>query len=201
MQFRRLRKRQKPFRSTKPIILVVCEGKETEPNYFIALRQTKRINKERLIISYGERGSHPRNVIEDAKDKKKKFEAANLEVNEVWCVFDRDDHKKIEAAFNQARDNHFKIAFSNPCFELWYLLHCQDQTAHIERGKVFSRLKKYIPQYQKSLNVYPDLLVHQSQAINRAKKLRKYHRDNLDSEMKNPSTNVDELVSYLNSLK
>jgi hypothetical protein len=199
-QWRKELERKPPSRIPKPIVLVVCEGAKTEPTYFQALRRAKRMSPQQIKIVPGEEGSHPKNVVEYAKSLKEGIRQDGLIVDEVWFVFDRDDHAEIEAAFIQARGNHFQIAFSNPCFELWYLLHYQDQTAHIERNWVFSRLKKYLPQYEKASSVYPDLSSHQSQAISRAKKLRKLHRDNGNSEKQNPSTNVDELVSYLNSL-
>ena len=197
---RRLLERRKPFKTPKATILIVCEGKKTEPIYFQALRRDRGISPGQMQIDEGEGGSHPKSVVEHAKFLKGGIEREGLIVDIVWCVFDRDDHAKIEEAFIQARDNQFQIAFSNPCFELWYLLHYQDQRSHIERKQVFSKLKKDLPQYEKSANVYQNLSINQSKAISRAKKLRKLHRDNQDSEMKNPSTSIDCLVSYLNSL-
>ncbi|OGP59147.1 MAG: hypothetical protein A2V67_07560 [Deltaproteobacteria bacterium RBG_13_61_14] len=161
----------------------------------------KRISPEQIPIIGGEGGSHPRSIVKHAKFLKQEFKKEGLSVDEVWCVFDRDVHRGIEAAFQQANANQFNIAFSNPSFELWYLLHYKDQTSHIERREVIRKLKRYIQRYHKAMEVYQILLGHQSVATKRAQDLRKYHRDNQDQETKNPSTSVDQLVSYLNSLE
>jgi len=50
-------------------------------------------------------------------------------------------------------------------------------------------------------NIYGKLLDHQEKAIKRAKELRKMHKRNRNAETENPSTTVDELVEYLNSLQ
>ncbi len=53
--------------------------------------------------------------------------------DEYWCVFDIDQHPKVGPAIEKARTNGIGVAVSNPCIELWFILHFQDQTAHIER--------------------------------------------------------------------
>lgn len=85
-------------------------------------------------------GGVPKTLVERATEMKKAGEReANtkkdeyLRYDEVWCVFDIDDHPKIADARQQARDNGIDLAISNPCFELWVLLHFQDQRAHISR--------------------------------------------------------------------
>mgnify|MGYP002508493444 CR=1 FL=1 len=42
------------------------------------------------------------------------------DLDKMWCVFDRDDNnpENIEKALIRAEKNGFKIAFSNPCFEI-----------------------------------------------------------------------------------
>jgi len=43
----------------------------------------------------------------------------------VICVFDCDANKEVNLAkaFKNARENKIEICFSNPRFELWFLLH------------------------------------------------------------------------------
>jgi len=53
--------------------------------------------------------------------------------DQIWCVFDRDEHPNIPEAFVLADAHGIRIAFSNPCLEVWFLLHFQDQTAEIHR--------------------------------------------------------------------
>ena len=37
-------------------------------------------------------------------------------------------------AIEKAQANDISVAVSNPCIELWFVLHFRDQNAHIERG-------------------------------------------------------------------
>jgi len=120
----------------------------------------------------------------------------------IWCVFDCNGHGDLEEAFSLAQTNNIGVAFSNPNFELWYLLHFQDQTASLRGKSSITRLKKFIRDYPKSQNVYPLLAPRQSEAITRAGKLRKMHlrNDTTSPKHQNPSTTADELVVFLNSL-
>lgn len=48
---------------------------------------------------------------------------------QVWCLFDRDQHEDIPAAFAKAKREELHVAYSHPCFELWRLLHYQNYTS------------------------------------------------------------------------
>lgn len=48
---------------------------------------------------------------------------------QVWCLFDRDEHRHIGEAFREAEAAGVNIAYSHPCFELWRLLHYQNYTS------------------------------------------------------------------------
>ena len=195
-------RRKRPTRTPSPLVLIVCEGAETEPNYFDVFRQRLRLSKSQLKICGKECGSHPKSVVKHAKEEKNEIGKDGLKYDHIWCVFDCDQHENIHEALNQAEGNKFKVAFSNPCFELWYLYHFQDQTAHIERDAVIQLLKhSYIPDYEKSMgNIYNLLLERQAVALERAKQVRKWHKDNGDEETENPSTTVDTLVEELESI-
>jgi hypothetical protein len=122
-------------------------------------------------------------------------EDENVRYDHVWCVFDVDQHPLVPEARQQARANAIDLAVSNPCFELWFVLHFQDQTAHIERHKVQRLCREHMPGYQKS----PDcdaLRPHQAEATERAIKLENWQasRDNAGG---NPSTGVHRLIQRI----
>ena len=190
--------RGNPSRKPNPLVLIVCEGGETEPNYFTSIRQEKRLSG--IIVKIVGTGSASKKLIEIARDlvSKEKYES-------VWCVFDCDDHQEIPQAFEMAKKNGFRIAFSNPSFELWYLLHFEYYSANIHRKKVKHKLNGHIKnnynrEYKKSMDMYPLILENQPEAIERARKLRQFHDDNNRDERDNPSTSVDLLIEYLNNL-
>ena len=92
------------------------------------------------------------------------------------------------------------ISFSNPNFELWFLLHFELYVTKIERSEVIQRLKKYIPQYKKNMNVYDLLIDKRPQAIINAKKLIRIHeKDGIEQLCveSNPSTQVYSIVEEI----
>ena len=196
----------------KTIVCICCEGAKTEPHYFEALRRDLRLSSVCVRIIPGDIcGSDPRTVVAWAADMKKDL-AAEWPGAVVWCVFDRDEHPQIENALCRARDCRICLGFSNPCFELWLLLHYEYSTAQLERDEALRRLRAYIPAYAKATPVYDFLRERREQAVTHASRLREHHERTRDSRAQakpavnrgstarptdNPSTTVDELVVYL----
>lgn len=148
--------RREPRREPRQRILILCEGRRTEPGYFSALRAAFR--NRLVLVEIDERPGAPKTLVERAVERKKEAEREArsrrdpfLAYDEVWCVFDVDDHHHLTEARQQARDNGIGLAVSNPCFEIWALLHFQDQTAFIQSGAVQSRLRRHLPGYEKDL--------------------------------------------------
>jgi RloB-like protein len=54
-----------------------------------------------------------------------------LAKDEYWAVFDVDHHdaKELSSAAKAAKQGGYELAGSNPCFELWLLLHLTDDVA------------------------------------------------------------------------
>ena len=125
----------------------------------------------------------------------------------IWCVFDRDDNTNamLSKAKQVAIKEGYQIAFSNPSFEVWFLLHFNNQTTPVENCEAAIKLLKKkgrLEQYEKNKEVYEQLKPLQEAAIDRAKKrvavLQAEHTEILSRES-NPVTTVAELVEYLNS--
>ena len=98
-----------------------------------------------------------------------------------------------------------QIAFSNPSFEVWFLLHFSNQSTFVENCDAAIKLLKKkgrLEQYEKNKDVYEQLKPFQEVAIVRAKKrvpvLKTEHTEIISRES-NPVTTVAELVQYLNS--
>lgn len=197
-------KRSRPNRDPGLLVMIVCEGEETEPNYFTGLRAAKRYPKDQIqvITPQESKGNDPKTLVKYAKSERAKAKNAGLPYDEVWCVFDRDEHQTFAQAIDQANANGIKLAISNPCFELWYLLHFQDQTARIDRNKLPSLLRKHIPNYEKSKPGICGIISDcQDDARRRAESLRRKHTGDGNSECENPSTGMDKLVKLLNTLR
>jgi hypothetical protein len=193
-------RRQPPFREPRRRILVVCEGKVTEPKYFQALRLL--FHNRALDIVINDEAGVPKTLVEravklkkEAARKAKRQNVPFLAYDEVWCVFDVDEHPLLPEAKQQARDNDISLAISNPCFELWALLHFRDQTAAETRQKVRSLLKSHIPRYDKELPA-PKLMPLIEHAMQRAQQLD-YLAKLAGVPGKNPSTGVYLLIQRI----
>ena len=209
-------KRKEETRKEKKKIYIFTEGEKTEPEYF---NSKKREIRESNINIKGT-GRNTLDLVKYVKkemSKKKneakwKFTKKNLEIDnldEVWVVFDRDNFKQddYDNAINRAKAEGFKIACSNPCFEIWFLLHFEFRNSRVKRGegegnldtlltkKISKIFKKPDFKYQKNISIYEYLKERENDAINNANKLSQGH-----TEKDNPYTNVHSLVEALNKL-
>jgi hypothetical protein len=147
-------------------------------------------------------GGVPKTLVERATEMKADAERAakaakdeNQLYDQVWCVFDIDDHPKVDDAKQQARDNGIKLAVSNPCFELWVLLHFQDQRAHITRAKLRAACRNHLPGYKKVLPT-EKLKPQYEQAAARARDLDEWQQQQGRKDA-NPSTGVYKLTQAI----
>lgn len=116
--------RRLAYREPRKRVLIFCEGTVTEPQYFDDFRRHEHNPLVDVVID--DEGGSPKTLVEraalrkkTAENEAKRFRDENLKYDEVWCVYDVDEHPKLADAFQQARDNQIELAVSNPCFELW----------------------------------------------------------------------------------
>lgn len=144
-------------RASLPRILVVCEGLITEKEYIVGFAKSCRNPRVDVDIHPGI--GTPVTIVEYARDRRleaieqaSRERDSNLEYDEVWCVFDIDDHPNVPRAKQQARDNGLELAISNPCIELWLILHFREQPGAQERNKLSNILKSFVPHYNKHVD-------------------------------------------------
>lgn len=198
----RLRRRA-PRLLPRPRVLVICEGTKTEPSYFAALRTEEEVRLVDVVIE--DSGGVPKTLVERAAELKRsaaerarRSDDNSIAYDEVWCVFDVDEHPRMTEALQQARDNDIRVALSNPCFELWILLHFADQTAHIERHTAQRACRNYLKGFKKQVS-YAELRNHYGDAVRRATALDVMQERN-GQPGANPTTWVYKLTERLRSL-
>lgn len=137
-------------------ILLICEGTETEPAYFNALRQRLKISTLEVEICGGKGRNAPISLVDYAVEKKVKNaqdvrRGLSAVYDEIWCVFDVDGHESIDRAVVKAGDNGISLAISNPCFEYWILLHYENTNrGFLNCDEVIRHIKgNHIPDYAK----------------------------------------------------
>lgn len=158
--------RRPPFREPRLRLLVVCGGKRTEPDYFRGLKG--HLRNPAVQIRLKAKVCAPRDLVEHAR---KIAPASGDEFDEVWCVVDSDEFD-LEPAIALATKLDVRLAVSNPCFELWLLLHHQDCTAPLCGAKaVLRQLTKQVPGYQKNGLRFADFEPGLADALRRAERL------------------------------
>lgn len=102
-------------------LYVVCEG-ETEGDYLKLLEASFGKTMRFHVIPYTRpEGFKPTGAVERAIKVRKGLYRGDRE--NVWVMFDRDEHPDVESAAVLARKNQIKVAFSHPSFDLWLWLH------------------------------------------------------------------------------
>ncbi len=192
--------RREPFRDPRPIMLIVCEGEITERQYFEQFAHQHRNSRVRVKVA--EETGVPLSLVQVAKRymhgaarEAIRQHDENLAIDSVWCVFDIDEHPNVPEAKQTARDSGIRVAVSNPCFELWLLLHLRESPGMQHRHHMQRELKSHITDYDKHVNLeyYMNGYNH---AVARAKRLDDLARA-MGTPGCNPTTNVYELTEII----
>lgn len=110
------------------IFVIATEGRKTEPAYFRGLGERDLIDTSRLrivLLPTDETNASAPNHLLTRLDQFRKRQQLRDDLDETWLVLDVDAWKpamlgQIAASALQKR---YFLAISNPCFELWLLLH------------------------------------------------------------------------------
>ena len=173
-----------------------CEGKVTEPDYVNGLRRLPEISSENsLKIEISPEHAVPLKLVEMAVERSR-----DEEVDECWCIFDVEwpkKHPNLEDAVAMAKENKIKLAISNPCFELWLLLHFADHNACVSNRDMERMSQKYDGRRGKAIDaaVY---MPRRHEAARRARRLQARHeRDGKGFPDNNPSSGMFEFLEAL----
>lgn len=171
-----MRERREAFRDAR-LIVIASEGKDTERIYFKAL--AKEYTNPRVHVHILERSedeqnsSSPEHVLKQLNDYKGHYELESDD--ELWLVVDRD--RWTEAMLSRvarecAQNNFMHVALSNPCIELWLLLHLVDATLLTSEEE-----QLWMDNRRKSKNADPYLKVRLRQEMG------SYHESSYDAKM------------------
>lgn len=147
----KMQKRSKEInRILPPYLYIVSEGTKTEPYYIEGIAQI--INEKYKEFSTGKfievegTGKSTKGLLEYARNN---VEKVFPRAEEVWLMYDMDDFPLYNfdntqhSAEGRADRRRYRVAWSNECIELWFLLHFQELTANIGRKKYRELLEGY----------------------------------------------------------
>lgn len=162
--------------------LVVSEGKETEPRYFEGVRAALgAANGRKVAIVVKGTGKHTLDLLDFAVEH---CRYAPETFDHVWLVFDKDDFPAVDFDAMERKcvelsdgSRTFHALWSNPCFELWPLLHLRYTTAPMtaaecQRALAQAMSKDLGVEYRKNLGELFGMVDGQrAEALHRAQRL------------------------------
>jgi hypothetical protein len=181
-------------------LLVFVEGKRTEEDYLVFWQRAFR---RQVSVQIGETRGAPITLVEAARvarrlDKRGQKRGEGRAYDEIWCVFDVDEHPSLDSAIQMAAQNEISVAVSNPCIELWFILHFQDQTAFLDRHSAQRRSAELLC-CRKALSTpaLEQLYEHYGDARVRAVDLDTKHAGDGSPAGENPSSGAWRLIESL----
>jgi hypothetical protein len=194
-------KRRVATRKPRKTLVVFCEGVRTEPEYLDALKRqpwVRDVAAVDLRVETGRGGSVPRTLVTMAAEARGRAVVEEAEIDEFWCVFDVEwprNHPGLEEAIHQARANGIELAVSNPCFELWLILHFQDHTAWLDNNEARRLRRKLDGSSDKGLDA-AKYMPFTAAAARRAAELHRSHlKDGTAFPQDNPSSGMHRLLA------
>ena len=199
------KKRNSGYKIRKSVIGIVPEGKNvTETLYFDSFRS---VSSNFIIKIFKTGGSTDvQSMVNTAKHEWGNNGLDYSLGDKIFVVLDLDcsDEKasKLRSIVTKS-PNWLNFTISNPCFELWYLLHFEYSTKPYQDSKeILKDLKKYIPEYGKNKDVTDLLFPYLDKALANAERLAenyKYECENWPSTLHNPRTDMHILMKLINA--
>ena len=190
--------------------LVVSEGRETEPRYFEGMRMALgAANGRKVAIVVKGTGKHTLDLLDFAVEH---CRYAPETFDHVWLVFDKDDFPAVdfdamERKCTELSDESktFHALWSNPCFELWPLLHLRYTTASMTAAECQRALSQAMSkdlgvEYCKNLDgLFGIVDGKRPEALQHAKRLKAYHEKlgNDKPSEQNPATKMGDMFDVI----
>lgn len=183
--------REKRHKKLNSLFVIATEGEKTEFHYFDQYRDNFNLDGKRIaleIIPSRKGECAPSYILKNLDTFRK--EKNLCEIDKLWMVIDRDSHswkpKEISDVATKCQQKKYGLALSNPCFELWILLHLADLSSYNVQGKneieknprvtkdrtrIEKEILKHIPSYSKKSQNFIPLFANIQIAIINSKKL------------------------------
>lgn len=193
-------------RQPKSRILLVGEGKETEPNYFRGLKREECVASRFVIDVRAGDGGSAEAVVKLAAEI---LDRTDDEYDRVFCILDVEEPSRrdtLERARRLATSMSPSpgLVLSNPAFECWLLAHFLKTHKSFSTAELRAELDKCWrrefakPYGGNDKGIYGLLAGRTETAVNNAGEVREiFHKDKDDTADCNSSTEVYRLVAYL----
>lgn len=196
------KKRNEVKRQRKPVMIITAEGKnKTENLYFNSFRE----QHGKYTIRFVKTGldTDPGGMLKSMEAYWKNKDLSLKDGDKAYIVLDMDcDPEKIKLVKElQKSSKNIRFIASNPCIEVWFILHFIYTTHQFKDSREPKReLAKYIPEYEESTDVSDIIRPRLKTAVKNLEKL-KAHYESVDIKWGeaecNPMTEVVEILKEL----
>ncbi|MBC6448078.1 RloB family protein [Actinokineospora xionganensis] len=177
-------------------ILVFCEGEASEPDYINALKRLPNVHGRTSInIEIDPKQGVPLTLVRRAIER-----AGDDEIDECWCVFDVEwpkNHPNLDEAIRLADKHGIRLAISNPCFELWLILHFEDQSAFMNTHDAERRSRKLDGRAGKRVDAERYMRLRQAASLRASGLSQRHQRDRTDFPHDNPSSTMCDFLAAI----
>lgn len=133
------------------LYFVASEDRYVQENYFEALERNGVSDARRVkvqVLPTEDNRSSPEAVLR----RLKALQVDAQPFDQFWVSIDVDRWEKDEIArvIKEADEVGFRVAVSNPCFEVWLVLHLEAEPPTGACAEVTAQLKRLVPGYTKA---------------------------------------------------
>lgn len=162
------------------LYVIATEGELTEKLYFLELSlkyRNPRVHVE-ILDRLNSNNSAPNHVLMQLDKFKKEYHLKKDD--ELWMVIDLDrwHNSLLSDISKQCIQKKYNLAVSNPCFEIWLILHVSDfndcfasNFEELKSNDFEKELRRLLGSYNKAKPDFSEILPNIEVAINRAKAL------------------------------
>ncbi len=150
-QEERKKRKENVIKQKSSTWLIVCEGKQTEPNYFKGAVDeiNKKIEKQyKLKVKIVGKGMNTVSLVkstENMQNEIDEYQTSTIPYSKIFVVFDKDSFSA--QAFNKAVEmcnkNGYIPLWSNQAIEFWFLLHFNLIESKMDRKTYESKINEY----------------------------------------------------------
>lgn len=170
------KKRNDVKRTRKPVMLITAEGRnKTEKQYFNSFQDQH--GKYSIRFATGLE-TDPVGMLKAMEKDWKKNELSEKDGDKAYIVLDMDcKPEKIQLVKElQKKSKNIRFIVSNPCIEVWFILHFIYTTHQFKDSKEPKKeLAKYIPGYEESMDISAILRPMLNDAAKHLEQLKGYY--------------------------
>lgn len=190
-------KRRNPRREPKRRFVLFCEGARTEPAYFDAIKRERgnTLIAVEIVGAAGVPMTIAEKAVEEANRRRGRRDSFEKD-DQVWAVFDRDQHPRFDEAVKRCEQHDIGVARSDPCFELWLILHERDYDRPCDHREAQRELARLRPEYDGGGSKTPDCadMVRRVEEAEERAEAQLRRREEEGAPFGNPSTTVFRLT-------